>query len=119
MQDVQLMDVPVREQLQDYRRREEESGYFQLKEGANYFGRDAWNDIVIPVEDAAHYAGILFLNGDQVLIRVASGQKITHDRKLIDNVIIFGENTSLILEYRKLRFKIIHRDGRYGLAIFR
>ncbi|NOT73800.1 MAG: hypothetical protein HOP08_02650 [Cyclobacteriaceae bacterium] len=89
-----------------------------LKEGANYFGRAASNTIVYPGGEVALFAGILFLNEDKVLMRVAAGQKILHDNKAVDNIVIYAEHTPLILEYASFKFKILRKGDRYALSIF-
>jgi len=94
-----------------------DSKVYWLKEGANYFGRDSWNHIVYPGDNVALYAGILFLKGDQVLMRVAAGQKIIHHKKPVDNIFIYAENTSLELKYGSSTFRIVRVGDRFGLSV--
>ena len=90
-----------------------------LKEGANYFGKNPLSDIVFPGEGVSFYSGILFLNKGRVLLRVAAGQKILNKKKQVDNIFIFENGSSLILEYCSFKFQIIGEQDRYGLLIFR
>ncbi len=97
--------------------KENDSTIYWLQEGANYFGRDAWNHILYPGNNVALFAGILFLKNDQVLMRVAAGQKIIHNNKPVDNVLIYAENTSLELKYGTSTFRIVRVGKRFGLSV--
>ncbi len=103
--------------IDDFSASDDTSNIYWLKEGANYFGKDLSNHIIYPGDDGALFAGILFLKNDQVLLRVAAGQRILHNRKPVDNIFIFAENTSLELEYGASRFRIVRVKNLYGLLV--
>ena len=89
---------------------------FWLQEGANSFGSHPRNNIVFP-SPVAHFAGILFLKNDTVLIRTAESANITHQKKPIDNEVIFNPTKSLVLEVGLHQFQVIHQNGKLGVEI--
>jgi hypothetical protein len=95
---------------------ETQSGPFWLHEGANYFGSNPANRIVFPFDGVAPFAGIFFLRNDTVLMRVASSVVIAHEKKPVDNILIYHESIALVLTYGELRFRIIKENGRYAVS---
>jgi hypothetical protein len=53
------------------------AGLFWLKPGANRFGSDASNDIVLPAHSAPAFAGSFALDGRRVSVAVAAGAAVT------------------------------------------
>ncbi|CAN5549773.1 hypothetical protein BH10BAC4_BH10BAC4_16550 [soil metagenome] len=113
-----IEEIDVAKQTRQLRISENNSYIHWLNEGANYFGKGASNNIIYPGQEAAMFSGILFLNRDRVLIRVAAGERIMHKKKSIDNILIYERNTSLVLEYGSFKFQVINEQGRYGLLFF-
>ena len=89
--------------------------FIDLKDGANYFGRDPWNHMVLKGEGIAPYSGILFLKEGRVFLRAAEGQKITHQGELIDNKFVYSGEVGLLLECGPHKFRVIVERGRYRI----
>ena len=80
------IDAGYRREVEDWRRAREGrltadggwltvAGLFWLKPGANRFGADASNDIVLPAHSAPAFAGSFVLDGRRVSVDVLPGRR--------------------------------------------
>jgi len=96
------------------------AGLFWLEPGANGFGSDDENPIVLDAPDIPPQAGTLSLNGETVTIHVApearvelNGDPITERTLRDDN----AEDGPDLLTIGRLRFYAIRRAERYGVRV--
>jgi len=95
-------------------------GLFWLKDGANTFGTDAGNRIVLPAGSAPARAGVFELRGGKTTVRMDPGVEATVDgkpagtRELRPDVP--GPADVLKLGPR-LTLHVIERGGRYGIRL--
>jgi len=95
-------------------------GLFWLKDGANTFGTDAGNRIVLPAGSAPARAGVFELRGGTTTVRMEPGAEATVDgkpagpRELRPDVP--GPPDVLKLGPR-LTLHVIERGGRYGIRL--
>ena len=96
------------------------AGLFWLKEGANRFGADAANDIVLPAHSAPAHAGTLVLEKGRVRVEVRPGVAVTLAGKSVTAVGLrsdAGGATSDVLSLGALTLQIIDRGGRLGVRV--
>lgn len=93
------------------------AGLFWLKPGANTFGTDAANSIVLPSGSAPGRAGEFDLDGKNVSVKLAAGAKATISGKQESEATlkpdISGEPT--VLEMGSLQMYVIVRGERIGI----
>lgn len=95
------------------------AGLFWLKPGANTFGTDAKNSIVLPEHSAPANAGEFDLQGNEVTVKLLAGSEAKIDgqpattAKLQPD--ISGKPT--VIELGKLRMKVIERGVRIGIRV--
>jgi uncharacterized protein (DUF1684 family) len=96
------------------------AGLFWLHEGANRFGAEASNEIVLPAGSAPAHAGVLALTSKRVTVRLepevtatVDGQPVKAERELKPDT----PGPPDVLRLGRLRLSIIERGGRYGLRL--
>ncbi len=95
------------------------AGLFWLKPGANSFGTDAKNRLVLPEHSAPAVAGWFELQGNQVTVRVASGVQATIDGKLATTAKLQADVSGkpTVIELGKLQMHVIQRGQRIGIRV--
>ena len=96
------------------------AGLFWLKPGANTFGADAANAIVLPAHSAPARAGAFVLDKGQVRVEVAAGAAITLQGKPVSRVSLRSDKdgaTPDVLSLGALTLQIIDRGGRLGVRL--
>lgn len=95
-------------------------GLFWLKDGANSFGTDAGNAIVLPAGSAPARAGVFELRGGKTTVRMEPGVEGTVDGKPVGprelRPDVPGPEDVLKLGPR-LTLHVIERGGRYGIRL--
>ncbi len=99
----------------DFFTQEKERVFIELRDGANYFGRDPWNHIVLKGDGIGQYAGIFFLKEGKVFLRPAVGQKIMNDNKLVEGLFIYSGESGILLECGLHKFRVATDRGRIGI----
>lgn len=94
-------------------------GLFWLKEGANSFGSDTANDIVIPTDKAPRFAGTLRLTGGRVKLETRPGVEITAQGKHVAELELQSDadGTPTGLQLGSLSFHVIRRGDKLGLRV--
>ena len=94
-------------------------GLFWLKEGANSFGSDASNAIVLPSGSIAQHAGAFNLHNGQVTVDIASGVQAKVEGKLAISAPMQVDETGppTHLEVGILRMHVIKRGERIGVRV--
>ncbi len=94
------------------------TGLFWLKEGANRFGSDPDNDLVLPA-GAPGLAGVFELNSDKVTVKIQSGATVTSAGEAITEMEMKpdspGEPTVVALG--DLSMYVIKRGGKYAIRL--
>lgn len=95
------------------------SGLFWLKEGANDFGADPGNDLVIAASGTPGKIGTFDLQGSKVTLRVASGVSVTVNDKPVQEYQLQGEATKKpeVVRTGDLTFLLLKRGARYGIRL--
>ena len=96
------------------------AGLVWLKEGANRFGADAANDIVLPVHSAPAQAGTLVLEKGRVRVEVRPGVAVTLAGKPVTAAGLrsdAGGATPDVLSLGALTLQVIDRGGRLGVRV--
>jgi uncharacterized protein len=95
------------------------SGLFWLKEGANEFGADPRNDLVIAASGAPNKIGTFALQGDKVTLRVASGVNVTVNDKPVQEYLLQGDSVKKpeVIRHGDLAFLLLKRGARYGIRL--
>ena len=96
------------------------AGLFWLKPGANRFGADAANDIVLPAHSAPAQAGAFVLEGGRVRVEVRPGVAVTLAGKPVARGELrsdAGGATPDVLALGALTLQIIDRGGRLGVRL--
>lgn len=95
------------------------SGLFWLKEGANEFGADSSNDLVITASGAPAKIGTFDLQDGKVTLRVASGVTVTVDDKPVQEYQLQGDAAKKPEAIRTgdLTFLLLKRGARYGIRL--
>jgi uncharacterized protein len=95
------------------------AGLFWLKPGANSFGTDTKNSIVLPEHSAPANAGEFDLQGNEVTVKLPAGSDAKIDGKPVTAAKlqpdISGKPT--VIELGKLRMKVIQRGQRIGIRV--
>src|SRR5688572_30935185 len=60
------------------------AGLHFLNPGENKFGSDPLNDIVLEFSDVPKYAGVITMDGKNVVIKAADGQTLTYNGKPVN-----------------------------------
>jgi uncharacterized protein (DUF1684 family) len=94
-------------------------GLFWLKEGANKFGSDTTNDIVIPTDKAPRFAGTLRLAAGRVKLETQPGVEITTQGKSVSELELQSDadGSPTVLNLGSLSFHIIRRGDKLGLRV--
>jgi uncharacterized protein len=96
------------------------AGLFWLKPGANRFGSDAANDIVLPPASAPARAGVFVLEAGHVRVEVRPGVAVTMAGKPVGRGTLrsdAGGATPDVLSLGALTLQIIDRGGRLGVRL--
>ena len=96
------------------------AGLFWLKPGANRFGADAANEIVLPAHSAPAQAGAFVLEGGRVRVEVRPGVPMTMADKPVARAELrsdAGGATPDVLALGALTLQIIDRGGRPGVRL--
>ena len=124
-------DASYVHQIEDWRRQRAQrltadggwltvAGLFWLKPGANRFGADAANEIVLPAHSAPAQAGAFVLEGGRVRVEVRPGAAVTLAGKLVARAELrsdAGGATPDVLALGALTLQIIDRGGRLGVRL--
>jgi uncharacterized protein (DUF1684 family) len=95
-------------------------GLYWLKPGANRFGSDPGNPVILPEGKAPGVAGTLVRDGDTVRLNVEPGLALTADGKPASPGMTVSADASgkpTILELGSLSFYVIKRGDRLGVRI--
>jgi uncharacterized protein (DUF1684 family) len=94
------------------------AGLFWLDEGANPFGSDKANRIVLPAPTPP-CMGELVLEHGSVRVRVTRGVELTSDGKPVTDMALKtdAESDPTVLEYGPVGFYVIKRRDRYGIRV--
>jgi uncharacterized protein len=96
------------------------AGLFWLRPGANRFGADAANDIVLPAHSAPAQAGAFVLEGGRVRVEVRPGAAVTLAGKPVARAELRSDArgaTPDVLALGALTLQIIDRGGRLGVRL--
>ena len=124
-------DAGYGRQIEDWRRQRAQrltadggwltvAGLFWLKPGANRFGADAANEIVLPAHSAPAQAGAFVLEGGRVRVEVRPGAAVTLAGKPVVRAELrsdAGGGTPDVLALGALTLQIIDRGGRLGVRL--
>ena len=94
------------------------SGLFWLKEGANRFGSDRGNDIVLPASAPA-LAGVFEHHGDKTTVKVQNGATVTSAGEAITEMEMKSDKDGdpTILALGDLSMFVIARGERYAIRL--
>ena len=96
------------------------AGLFWLKPGANRFGADSGNDVVLPAHSAPAQAGAFFLENGRVRVEVRPGVTVTLAGKPVTAAALrtdAGAAEPDVLSLGALTMQIIDRGGRLGVRL--
>jgi uncharacterized protein len=95
------------------------TGLFWLKDGANTFGRDAGNALVLDNPALAGTAGVFEVSGKTVRFHARPGSGITHDGAPVDTLELQSDaqGAPTVLASASLRFFVIERVGNLGVRV--
>jgi len=96
------------------------AGLFWLKPGANRFGSDASNDIVLPAHSAPAFAGSFALDGRRVSVAVAAGAAVTLAGKPVGKTSLKSDAGGAdpdVLSLGAVTMQIIERGERVGVRL--
>jgi uncharacterized protein len=96
------------------------AGLFWLKPGANRFGADAANDIVLPAHSAPAQGGAFVLEGGRVRVEVRPGVALTLAGKPVARGELRSDGggaTPDVLALGALTLQVIERGGRLGVRL--
>jgi uncharacterized protein (DUF1684 family) len=97
------------------------AGLFWLNEGANRFGVDAANDIVLPAGSAPARAGLFELRGGRTSVRLEPGVSARIAGKAVAEAPVAmradSDGTADVLEMGRLKMNVIRRGERYGIRL--
>jgi uncharacterized protein len=95
-------------------------GLAWLNPGANAFGADSGNEVVLPAHAAPAHAGRFLLEGGHVRVEVADGVAVTAGGKPVRRMALrtdVGGGDPDVLALGSLTLQVIERGGRYGVRI--
>ena len=96
------------------------AGLFWLKPGANRFGSDGSNDIVLPAHSAPAFAGSFILDGRRVSVDVLPGAAVTLAGKPVAKTALKADTGGAdpdVLSLGALTMQIIDRGERLGVRL--
>ncbi len=96
------------------------AGLFWLKPGANRFGADASNDIVLPAHSAPAFAGSFVLDGRRVGVDVLPGAAVALAGKPVGKAALKADTGGAdpdVLSLGALTMQIIDRGNRLGVRL--
>lgn len=94
-------------------------GLFWLKEGANNFGSDASNSIILPESSTSAHAGAFTLHGGQVKLQMSWTSKAQVDGKPVTTAALQSDETEnpTVVSLGSLRMHLIKRGSRLGIRV--
>jgi uncharacterized protein (DUF1684 family) len=95
------------------------AGLFWLKPGANSFGTDAKNSIVLPEHSAPAYAGEFDLRGKDVTVKFPAGSAAKIDGEPATTAKLRPDisGKATVIELGKLQMRVIVRGERIGVRV--
>ena len=95
------------------------AGLFWLKPGANSFGADATNSIVLPPHSAPGHAGEFDLQGNEVTVKFPAGNDAKIDGKPATTAKLRPDisGKATVIELGKLQMRVIVRGERIGIRV--
>jgi uncharacterized protein (DUF1684 family) len=95
------------------------AGLFWLKPGANSFGTDAKNSIVLPEHSAPANAGEFELQGNEVTVKLPAGSNAKIDGKPATTAKLQPDisGKATVIELGKLQMRVIVRGERIGIRV--
>ena len=95
------------------------AGLFWLKEGANRFGTDAANEIVLPAGTAPPVAGVFLFAAGKTTVEVAPGARITTGGEPITRKELKADTSGSadVLALGPLQMHVIERQDRYAIRL--
>jgi len=94
-------------------------GLFWLKDGANNFGSDASNAIVLPSSSASAHAGAFMLRGGQVTLQMSGTSRAEVGGKPVTMAALQSDETEnpTVVSLGSLRMHVIKRGSRLGIRV--
>jgi uncharacterized protein (DUF1684 family) len=94
-------------------------GLFWLKEGANDFGSDASNRIVLPASSVPAHAGNFTLHGGEVTLQMSGASKAEIDGNTVTTATLQSDETEkpTVISLGSLRMHVIKRGSRLGIRV--
>jgi uncharacterized protein len=89
-----------------------------LAQGANPFGSDPANPVVLPDPGAPRQAGIFRLDGDRVEVEAIGGATVLLDGRRVTDplpIVVDDAGQPSLIEVGRLRLTVIRRAGRTGI----
>jgi uncharacterized protein len=95
------------------------AGLFWLKPGANTFGADSSNAIVLPAGTAAARAGVFELEGGEVTLKMEPGAAATIDNQPVLTAKLHSDSAGkpTVVALGRLRMHVIQRGERIGIRL--
>lgn len=95
------------------------AGLFWLKPGANSFGSDAKNSVVLPEHSAPAHAGEFDLQGNEVTVEFSSGSDAKIEGKPVTTAKLQPDTSgkATVIELGKLQMRVIVRGERIGIRV--
>ena len=95
------------------------AGLFWLEKGANRFGTDPTNEIVLPEASAALRAGVFLVKSGGVSVRVEPGVDVTLEGKPVTTMTLKDDSNGDpdVLALGSLTLQVIHRGDRLGIRL--
>ncbi|MDH5506827.1 MAG: DUF1684 domain-containing protein [Anaerolineae bacterium] len=96
------------------------AGLFWLEPGENCLGTDPANQVVLPAGTAADYAGSIYLDGDQIMLQVASGVEMSVDGQAVTQLALKPDvsGEAVYLRHNSLTMMLIQRGKRYAIRLW-
>lgn len=96
-------------------------GLYWLVPGANRFGSNPGNPVILPADKAPTFAGSLNLEAGQVKVTVQPGVALTADGKPVTPGMVLKSDAEkggpTVLKLGSLSFHVIDRGGKFGVRV--
>lgn len=93
------------------------AGLYWLEQGANTFGSNADNRIVLPA-NVPGQLGAFYLAGDTVLMQLTPGNRATVEGLAVDSYPLSGHETPPVVEFGPLSWTLIDRGDQFGIRLW-
>lgn len=95
------------------------AGLFWLKEGANRFGADPSNEIVLSAGSAPARAGVFEFHSGRTVLRVENGAKVTLDGRPVAMLEMHPDTAGApeVIALGDLTMHVIERNGRFAIRL--